>query len=467
MVNRFRIRLYQSLVLCACSALFPRQAHSQIITSPHACFQGLGDLPGGDFESMAQCVSSDGMIVVGTAKTENGDQAFRWTEEEGIISLGNLPDSSLNQSWANNISDNGRVIVGSGDPGESWNTHQGFVWTGETGMILIGSLDGSERYEAFAASADGSVITGDGGQQTFRWTEEIGCVGLGTLPGRNASRGVDISSDGSVVVGSSYNLPNWDSEQAYRWTAEGGIVGLGFLPGSNYSFAIAVSNDGQVIVGTGYASGQYPAFRWTQESGMVNIGHLPGKSTTHPQDLTADGSIIVGGSYENMGSNPQAFIYDESNGMRNLQTVLREEYGLDLSGWTLRMASGITPNGNVIVGWGTNPEGNQEAFRVVLEPADSHIQEKNGNIENYKLGQNYPNPFNPATTIPFSLDRTMKVSLKIYNTSGQLLETLVHDVKPAGNHIAVWDASGKASGVYLCQMEMDECSAWQRMVLMR
>lgn len=454
------------LTLCLMNLCFSLASVPEKIVSNKATFQGLGDLPGGIFESIAKGISSDGVIVVGTAKTEKGDQAYRWTEEDGMISLGNLPDSSFNQSWANGISGNGEVIVGSGDPGESWNTHKGFVWTAETGMTLIGSLNDSERYEAFAASADGSVITGDGGQQIFRWTEETGCAGLGTLAGRNASRGVDLSDDGSVIVGSSYNLPNWDSEQAYRWTEEEGIAGIGFLPGSNYSFSIAVSNDGQVIVGTGTASGKYPAFKWTQASGMVNIGHLPGKSTTHPQDLTANGSVIVGASFGDRGANSQAFIWDETNGMRNLQTVLQDEYELDLSGWELQMASGITPNGNVIVGWGTNPDGNQEAFRVVLESVNSQTQE-NKRIKNFELGQNYPNPFNPTTTIGFNLTKSDKILLKIFNVQGQEVTTLLDQVLGAGAHSIQWHAEGKPAGNYLARLQADSEVKTMKLILQK
>jgi len=52
--------------------------------------------------------------------------------------------------------------------------------------------------------------------------------------------------------------------------------------------------------------------------------------------------------------------------MRSLQSVLQTEYGLDQAGWTLANAAGITPDGLVIVGWGTNPAGHVEAFRVTL-----------------------------------------------------------------------------------------------------
>jgi hypothetical protein len=41
-----------------------------------ASFEGLGDLPGGDFESLGLRVSGDGAVVVGNSATASGKQAF-------------------------------------------------------------------------------------------------------------------------------------------------------------------------------------------------------------------------------------------------------------------------------------------------------------------------------------------------------------------------------------------------------
>jgi probable HAF family extracellular repeat protein len=80
-----------------------------------ASFQGLGDLPGGTFESAAQRVSANGLVVVGYGTTAAGQQAFRWTQKEGMVSLGNLSDNRFKQSVALGVSADGSVIVGNGD----------------------------------------------------------------------------------------------------------------------------------------------------------------------------------------------------------------------------------------------------------------------------------------------------------------------------------------------------------------
>jgi probable HAF family extracellular repeat protein len=142
---------------------------------------------------------------------------------------------------------------------------------------------------------------------------------------------------------------------------------LGDFPeGTFESRALRVSADGSIVVGNGTTASGKQAFRWTQAEGMVSIGHLPGRRLAHPGAVAADGSVIVGASFIDRRDPATAFICDATHGMRSLRSVLESEYGLDLTGWSLENASSITPDGLVIVGWGKNPAGHVEAFRVVL-----------------------------------------------------------------------------------------------------
>jgi uncharacterized membrane protein len=82
--------------------------------------------------------------------------------------------------------------------------------------------------------------------------------------------------------------------------------------------------------------------------------------------ISGDGRIIVGKTtLPGIG----AFIWDEEHGIRSLQTVLVEDYGLEaqLAGWQrLEAAWAISLDGSTIVGSGRNANGDLEAFRVVL-----------------------------------------------------------------------------------------------------
>jgi probable HAF family extracellular repeat protein len=102
---------------------------------------------------------------------------------------------------------------------------------------------------------------------------------------------------------------------------------------------------------------------------MQGIGDLPGGAfESVAVDASADGSIVVGFGTTETG--PEAFLWDAAAGMRNLRTLLADELGLDLGGWTLTEATGISDDGLTLVGSGINPDGVEQAWIAVIpEPA--------------------------------------------------------------------------------------------------
>jgi plastocyanin len=75
--------------------------------------------------------------------------------------------------------------------------------------------------------------------------------------------------------------------------------------------------------------------------------------------------------------------------------------------------------------------------------------------DNFILMQNYPNPFNPSTAISFDLARTARVSLKVYNVLGQLVATLLDDVKQPGSYKVSFNAATLGSGMYFYRLLTD------------
>jgi flagellar hook assembly protein FlgD len=59
------------------------------------------------------------------------------------------------------------------------------------------------------------------------------------------------------------------------------------------------------------------------------------------------------------------------------------------------------------------------------------------------LSQNFPNPFNPSTTIAFDIPegKEVNVRLNVYNMRGQLVRTLVNEVKSEGSYQIQWDGT--------------------------
>ena len=214
-------------------------------------------------------------------------------------------------------------------------------------------------------SADGSVMAGWGsgdGDRSLIWSTSSGWSILPKL-GSGGSHADGISSDGSIVVGYS-GSPS--GRQAYKWTQSEGIIGLGDLSGGIFeSRAYGISGDGNVIVGYGSSSSGTEAFRWTSSEDMTGLGDLPGGSFfSEARDTSADGSFVVGFGNTSIGS--EAFFWDATNGMRNLQDMLVNDLGLDLTGWNLTIANGISGDGMKIVGEGINPDGNSEAWIATI-----------------------------------------------------------------------------------------------------
>ena len=148
------------------------------------------------------------------------------------------------------------------------------------------------------------------------------------------------------------------------------FTGLGDLAGGSfYSYAYGVSADGSVAVGRSISASGSEAFRWTDGGGMVGLGDLAGGSfSSRAFGVSADGSAVVGRGSSASGT--EAFVWDETNGMRGLMQVLMDQ-GIDMTGWSLTEASGVSADGLTIVGYGTNPLSQQEGWIATIVPEPS------------------------------------------------------------------------------------------------
>src|SRR5262249_55494082 len=107
--------------------------------------------------------------------------------------------------------------------------------------------------------------------------------------------------------------------QSFRWTSATGMTSLPVLNGSVEAYA--VNNDGSVIVGRSGPTPSYHAAVWSQR-------------------LVAGASVV------------------------DLQTYV-PSLGIDLTGWTLSGATGISADGRTIAGYGQH-NGNSEAWVLTL-----------------------------------------------------------------------------------------------------
>ncbi|MCG3121870.1 MAG: hypothetical protein GIKADHBN_00242 [Phycisphaerales bacterium] len=336
--------------------------------SSGAGFRGLGGLPGGG-SSSAVAVTSSNLTVVGEAIGPNGPEAFLWRPSTGMIGLGDLIGGDFN-SRALSVASGGNIVVGDG---RSVNGKEAFVWTSASGMVGLGDLPGGGFWSgANSVSRDGRTIVGygrttdDSQLEAFVWTEAGGMVSIGDLPG-STSAGIayDVSGSGSVVVGSGRNAAG--RTEPFRWTAGTGMIGLGYpnFPSVYSSTANAVSDDGRVVAGFATASGGVLlAWRWTATTGMQLLSDLSGGvNRAYASDVSADGYVTAG--YSDGGNGEEAVIWTPHLGVRPLKSLL-QSFNVNLEGWTLRAAWGVSEDGRYIVGSGLNPSGEFESWLATL-----------------------------------------------------------------------------------------------------
>jgi hypothetical protein len=107
------------------------------------------------------------------------------------------------------------------------------------------------------------------------------------------------------------------------------------------------------------------------------------------------------------------------------------------------------------------------AIRWILEEEPTGVEKAFVNPDEYSLSQIYPNPFNSSTTIKYNLTQSGKVTLKIYNLSGQELVTLINEFQVAGEKEVTWQPKGLPGGIYFYRLQTSEYSETKRLILQK
>ena len=92
--------------------------------------------------------------------------------------------------------------------------------------------------------------------------------------------------------------------------------------------------------------------------------------------------------------------------------------------------------------------------------------------EQFVLHQNYPNPFNPSTTIEYEIMEATAVTVRVYDTLGRLVATLVNGaMQQPGSYRVQWDGTSSgvqvASGMYFYALETPDFRQVRQMVLVK
>ncbi|MCB9367465.1 MAG: T9SS type A sorting domain-containing protein [Calditrichaeota bacterium] len=110
------------------------------------------------------------------------------------------------------------------------------------------------------------------------------------------------------------------------------------------------------------------------------------------------------------------------------------------------------------------------AIRFTTTPPDAYLGAEEPSVgipQSFAFHAAYPNPFNPSTELSFDLPHGGQTMLKIYDTLGREVATLVDANLNAGTHVARFDAAALGSGVYFARLVSGANTAVQKVVLLK
>lgn len=268
---------------------------------------GLGDLPGGEYYSSANDVSENG-VVVGVSRSDEGDTAFRWSQRDGMQSLGALAPGCRSEALA--VSADGSVIVGESC---QYGEKAAFIWTEQNGMqrlsdvlqqdynVNLFSCDGQSTCSFTEWALDTATGISDDGKTIVGWGTNSDSDMKGWLVELDVFVAADTDNDGlsdmdEIGLGTPEYLADYNNDLLIDGLEEGRIVRLNYTElGDQLSekTSIAkVSDEGRYTVFVSYdpnvliddTNGKCDVFKRDNINGQVEL-----VSTTSALDILSDG----------------------------------------------------------------------------------------------------------------------------------------------------------------------------------
>lgn len=97
----------------------------------------------------------------------------------------------------------------------------------------------------------------------------------------------------------------------------------------------------------------------------------------------------------------------------------------------------------------------------------SDIIEFDNKVTDFKILSVYPNPFNPNINLRYYVPYNNKVTIKIYNSLGQEVTTLIDKYQENGTYELQFDGKNLTSGVYFCNFYFDNRLYTKKIMLLK
>ncbi len=437
---------YLKLFVLAVAFLFAANTYSQwTYCNGSAGMTGLGTNPG------IYCLDGNNAIVVGGVtgapkvyKTTNGGVNF-------VNITANITGPEL---YAGCMMDANTLMVGDGagnaklwrstDGGVSWTT---VLTTGGAGGFFNGIVKANLTPGFVVAQSDGP--TGSGPSCVMYISTNSGANWTASL---QTGVGFTIGSLPAVFCIDNQFFGNGASTAPrLAVTTNGGTTWTGYPISVTGTFTSGLAFNNNKLNGLGISSASYPNISRTTNGGV--------NWTTSSTGGTGASTLNV---LRWVPGTDICFLATSLGIMRTTNN------GTSFTSMTTSSITGffdisVQNNGGVINGFAVAGDGSvvKHSSPVAIDPSNTTTP------STFALEQNYPNPFNPSTTIKYSVPVSGNVSIKVYNSIGVEVMTVVNKNHVAGNYVENVDLSGLSSGIYFYTLSSGDFKDTKKMMLVK
>ncbi len=281
-----------------------------------------------------------------------------------------------------------------------------------------------------------------------------------------------------TVTDNGYNIV--EISTLYTWVGTGDITGD--QPSLNLSSTLAANN----------TSNSTPTLKTTVGSVAINAGNNTGAPATDQRGATRSGTTDIGAYeyWDDTGSLPVELTSFTANVLdNNVILIWQTATEVNNYGFSIERKSGIVSSEweeiSFVEGHGNSNSPNEYSytdtpsgagkFSYRLKQLDtdgkfeySHEVKVDFNSPtNFTVKQNFPNPFNPTTVINYSIAKADNVTIKVYNTLGMEVATLVNEHQEVGKYKTEFNASELVSGVYFYKITSGNNLEIKKMLLLK